>query len=182
MIKIKFSKENTEFTKTLRERVKKELSHSSKYDHSKLMMAISLFLLIGIDFYLIISIKEPVLQFVLLTCLGFMLFLSGTYIIHEGTHGNISKKQSINKAFTNLFEIMACFSADQYRLRHLVVHHTYPNIGKFDYDLDTNGILRLSPAFERKAHHKYQWLYALPLYAIGIIHCLDRRPKKIIYF
>jgi linoleoyl-CoA desaturase len=104
-----------------------------------------------------------------LTLLGFFLFLGGTHVLHEGTHGNLSRRPAINRGFVMLYEWIACFSADQYRLRHLSLHHAQPNVGQLDNDLHAKDLLRFSPAFPHRPYHRFQFIYAPLLYSLGII-------------
>jgi len=101
--------------------------------------------------------------------LSFTLVLSGTHILHEATHGNIFKTKKNNLYLAYFFEVMVCFSYQQYKMRHLKVHHRLTNRGQLDYDLNTNDLIRMSPNFKLKKGHKYQWLYFPFLYSIGIV-------------
>lgn len=170
MLRAEF-KDKTLFSKTLEERVNTYLLNNS--DAEMYGIYKSLFIVFCIFFAFITLIFGQfslIVNFFLLNTLGVFLVLGGIHVMHEGTHGNISKSKKINKSFCYIFEFIVCFSSKQYNMRHMIIHHTFTNMGEQDYDLNTNDILRLSPFFKRKSLHKFQWIYFIFLYSIGILH------------
>jgi linoleoyl-CoA desaturase len=54
-----------------------------------------------------------------------------------------------------------------WRLKHNVLHHTYPNISGFDPDIEAGSpMLRLAPWQPRRPHHRFQHLYVWLLYGL----------------
>src|SRR5205085_9810631 len=53
-----------------------------------------------------------------------------------------------------------------WRIQHNVLHHTYTNVEGLDEDIDTMGLLRLSPTQPKRWYHRYQHIYAWFLYMI----------------
>jgi linoleoyl-CoA desaturase len=88
----------------------------------------------------------------------------GINIGHDGNHGSISNSPRINRLMSLAMEIIGS-SSFVWRNRHNV-HHTYPNIGGLDEDLETRGFLRLSPHEEWKPIFQLQVWYAPLLYAL----------------
>jgi linoleoyl-CoA desaturase len=54
----------------------------------------------------------------------------------------------------------------RWRQKHNILHHTYTNIHECDADLHTAGLFRLSPEQPWHAWHRWQHLYAWPLYSV----------------
>lgn len=136
--------------------------------------AIICFILISLALFtiyyaLLFVSMESYVRIPLLILMGMTMTLAGVHIMHEGTHGNLFKTKKANLFATYLYEIILCFSSEQYKLRHVRVHHKMTNLKTMDYDLDTNGLLRLSPHFPKKKFHRFQWLYFPFLYCIGIL-------------
>lgn len=52
-----------------------------------------------------------------------------------------------------------------WRQKHNILHHTYTNISGADDDLETSGLLRLSPDQPWRPWHRFQYLYALLAYS-----------------
>lgn len=53
-----------------------------------------------------------------------------------------------------------------WRFKHNVHHHTYANIDGMDSDIDAGPFLRFAPSQRLYAFHRYQHLYAWPLYVV----------------
>jgi linoleoyl-CoA desaturase len=159
------------FSKTLEDRVSTFMSNNHQNEMYGIYKSLFIILSIVCVFLLLITGKFSFqINFLFLNILGFFLVLGGIHIMHEGTHGNISKSKNTNRIFCNIFEFIVCFSAKQYHMRHMIIHHTFTNMGEQDYDLNTNDTLRMSPFFKKKSLHKFQWLYFIFLYGIGILH------------
>lgn len=168
MIRVHFEQGQSAFSQELRRRVEAHLE-TRQLSPLPLVLATMIILAILTLFYLLLQEHSREVVMAELTLLGIFLFLGGTHVLHEGTHGNLSRSPLVNKSFVMLYEWIACFSADQYRLRHLSLHHAQPNVGQLDNDLHAKNLLRFSPAFPLKAHHRFQFLYAPFLYSLGII-------------
>ena len=94
---------------------------------------------------------------------GFVLV--GFNIMHDGNHGSYSKNKTINylMGFT-----MNLIGGNQmyWKQKHNILHHTYTNITEMDDDLNTGGLLRLSPDQEWHPWHRFQHIYAFPIYSL----------------
>lgn len=173
MLKANYSPATSDFDRELKDRVSKYLDNLGT-DHYRTRSQFILFYLL----LSLISIYSSFFYFdyafwqtvIVLLVLGVHLIMAGTSILHELTHQDIFKNNILNKAILAVFDCLLCFSTIQYKLRHLKVHHSLTNVGEFDYDLDTNGVVRLSPSFARRPIHRYQKIYAFLLYPIGIVH------------
>ncbi len=168
MIRVQFEQGKSAFSQELRHRVQAYLETRPLSPIPKLLASMIILVILTL-FYLLLQKHSRAVVFMELTLLGFFLFLGGTHVLHEGTHGNLSRRPAVNRAFVMLYEWIACFSADQYRLRHLSLHHAQPNVGQLDNDLHAKNLLRFSPAFPHSPHHRFQFIYAPFLYSLGII-------------
>jgi len=92
---------------------------------------------------------------------GFILV--GFNIMHDGTHGSYSKSRSLNKVMGFTLDLIGG-SALLWRHKHNILHHTYTNISEVDDDLHAVDFLRFTPDRPWKPCHRFQHLYAFPLY------------------
>ncbi|MES2559286.1 MAG: acyl-CoA desaturase [Bacteroidota bacterium] len=98
----------------------------------------------------------------------------GTSIMHDANHGTYSPNKKINNFISHILEVIGGYTVT-WRIQHNVLHHTYTNIGGLDEDIDTMGILRLSPRQPRKWFHRYQYLYAWFFYAIMTLYWMTAK-------
>ncbi|MBI3950124.1 MAG: acyl-CoA desaturase [Acidobacteria bacterium] len=121
-------------------------------------LAISYVLLIFFSASLVVSI---ITAFALAQ--GFVLV--GFNMMHDGAHGSYSKSRSINWLMGFTLDLIGG-SHLLWRQKHNLLHHTYTNIIELDNDLQTSGLLRLSPNQKRYPWHRFQHLSAFPLYSL----------------
>lgn len=100
---------------------------------------------------------------------GFVLV--GFNIMHDANHGSYSERKGINRLMGYTLDLIGG-SSHLWKHKHNVLHHTYTNVAELDDDLDTGGLLRLSPEQEWKPWHKFQQWYAFPLYSLLTISWL----------
>ena len=103
---------------------------------------------------------------------GFPMAAIAFNIGHDATHGGYSDNPRINRSLSLAMELIGLSSFIWWH-RHSV-HHTYPNIGGLDEDLEGAGLLRLSPHEEWKSHFRFQMWYAPLLYAFAAFDFLRR--------
>lgn len=89
----------------------------------------------------------------------------GTSIMHDANHGTYSPNKKVNNFISRILEIIGGYRVT-WRIQHNTLHHTYTNIAGLDEDVDTMGIIRLSPRQPKKWFHSYQHMYAWFFYAI----------------
>jgi linoleoyl-CoA desaturase len=85
--------------------------------------------------------------------------------MHDANHGTYSPNDKVNHFMGHILEIVGGYSIN-WRIQHNVLHHTYTNLEGLDEDIDTMGILRLSPRQPWRPIHRYQHIYAWFLYMI----------------
>lgn len=101
--------------------------------------------------------------------LGLEAALIGFNIIHDALHSSYTAHRRINRCLGYLFDLHG-MSSHVWLSSHNVQHHTYTNITGFDQDIDKMIWLRLSPYDGRYWFHRYQHLYALPLYCFSSLN------------
>jgi linoleoyl-CoA desaturase len=101
-----------------------------------------------------------------LLCIAFAFVIAGIglNIGHDANHGGYSDNPRINRLMSLAMEFIGS-SSFVWRERHNV-HHTYPNIRGMDEDLETGGLIRLSPHAEWKPFNQFQMWYAPLLYTL----------------
>jgi linoleoyl-CoA desaturase len=90
--------------------------------------------------------------------------LVGFNIMHDSVHGSLSRYRLLNKVMGYSLNMMGGCQRLWYH-KHNVLHHTYTNIAGVDTDLETNGMLRLNPHQQWRPWHRFQAIYALPIYS-----------------
>ena len=108
---------------------------------------------------------NPWLFFGLWFLMGMGMSGIGTAIMHDANHGTYSPNKKVNNFISHILEIIGGYSVN-WRIQHNVLHHTYTNLEGLDEDIDTMGLLRLSPRQPWRPFHRYQHIYAWFLYMI----------------
>jgi linoleoyl-CoA desaturase len=93
----------------------------------------------------------------------------GFGVSHDAAHGAYSSRPKINKVLAYTFDLCGA-SSTLWVLGHNIVHHTYTNIPGVDGDIASSGLLRQSPGRDHRWYHRYQWLYAFPLYSLAMLN------------
>lgn len=93
-------------------------------------------------------------------------------LAHDAVHDSLTANRTFNRAVGEV--VFALLGVDGYlwRMRHTQSHHVFPNINGCDADIDHNPFLRLSPNHPWKAQHRWQHLYALPIYMLVQLHAI----------
>ena len=87
-------------------------------------------------------------------------------VMHDSGHGSFPKNKFLKKLI-RLTPDFAGFSRLLWGVRHNVLHHYYTNIDGFDDDIQiVGGIFRLSPEQKWRPCHRFQHIYAFPLYSV----------------
>lgn len=94
---------------------------------------------------------------------GFILV--GFNIMHDGGHGSYSRNKTVNFLMASTLDLLGG-SRMLWRQKHNILHHTYTNVDGLDDDLETFGLIRLSPGQKWRFWHRFQHLYAFPLYSL----------------
>lgn len=95
--------------------------------------------------------------------LGLALAGIGFNVTHDANHGSYSKHRWLNRSLRWSLDLIGA-SSYVWRIKHNVVHHTYTNISGADGDIEQLPFLRLAPDQRKRWFHRFQHIYAWPLY------------------
>lgn len=163
------AKGKSEFAAALRKNVNryfKDKGISTKADYRfALKIPAMLALYLG-PFILLFCIDMPGWAQLLMTfAMGFGLAGVGMSVMHDSTHGSVSNREWVNKMLSGSMYLLGG-NVFTWKLQHNVLHHTFTNIMGLDDDIRERSTIRLSPHAPLKKYHKYQHLYAMPLYCL----------------
>jgi len=140
-------------------------SLSSKANAAMIAKSGCLIAMCVLPYALILSNRfEPWTMLLLAIAMGVGIAGIGFGIAHDALHGAYSSRPRLNDALGLSFDALGA-SSYLWKITHNIVHHTYTNIHGVDEDLAVSPLLRLSPNAERHWCHRWQHLYAFPLYA-----------------
>jgi linoleoyl-CoA desaturase len=99
--------------------------------------------------------------------LSLALALSGIgfAIAHDANHGALLAGRKRNRILGLSFDLIGA-SSYIWRAKHNQSHHSYTNIVGGDADIDQLPLLRLAPDQTRRGLHRFQHLYAWPIYGL----------------
>ena len=104
----------------------------------------------------------------LVLCLVWALAIGsiGFNVMHDANHRGYSDSARVNRLMSLSAELLG-MSGFRWRTKHNVWHHTYTNIAGFDDDVETYGLMRLTPREPWKPLYRAQAWY-FPLIYSGI--------------
>lgn len=165
---------DVEFVKTLKARVaayfdEKKISRNA--NGAMVFKTVVMLLMYFGPLTLIITgaVSHPFLLLCMWVTMAFGMVGIGMSIMHDANHGSYSKNPNVNKALGYLLNIVGG-STKVWKIQHNVLHHSFTNIEGHDGDIDTGGLLRLSPNTKRLGIHRLQVFYAWFLYGLTTIN------------
>jgi linoleoyl-CoA desaturase len=93
-------------------------------------------------------------------------------VAHDAAHDALSPHPWLNKVIGEGAFALLGIDGYLWRMRHTRSHHLFPNINGCDADIDHNPFLRLSPNHPWRRRHRWQHLYALPVYMLVHLHAI----------
>lgn len=108
------------------------------------------------------SIPAIVLSWMLM---GVAISGIGMSVMHDANHGSYSSNKWVNKGVGYLLNLVGG-SAENWKIQHNILHHTYTNIDGLDADTVTFPMLRFSPFAKRRAVHRFQHIYGWFFYGL----------------
>lgn len=88
----------------------------------------------------------------------------GMSVMHDAAHGSFSKYKWLNTLMANTMLLFGT-NVINWKIQHNVLHHTYPNVYKWDNDIDTKGLIRLSKHADHHKVFRYQYIFGPLLYS-----------------
>ncbi|MDX6645466.1 MAG: linoleoyl-CoA desaturase [Miltoncostaeaceae bacterium] len=97
--------------------------------------------------------------------LGLALAGIGFAIAHDANHGALLRGRRRNRILGLSFDLIGA-SSYVWRTKHNGAHHSFTNVVGADADIDQLPLLRLAPDQARRRFHRWQHLYAWPIYGL----------------
>jgi linoleoyl-CoA desaturase len=103
----------------------------------------------------------------LILCVVFAFAIAsvGFNVMHDANHRGYSDNPRVNRIASLSAELVG-ISGFRWRTKHNVWHHTYTNIAGFDDDIESYGLIRLSPRVPWRPMHRFQAWYFPFVYSL----------------
>jgi linoleoyl-CoA desaturase len=109
--------------------------------------------------------------------MGILLVLNFLNLIHEAVHSTLFRNKRINNWYVHFFDLMGANSYI-WKIRHIRLHHNYPNVMGWDSDFEQSALARVFPHAPFSKLHKYQHIYLPLFYPLYLINWLLLRDFK----
>ena len=170
---IRYSRDKSDFTKTLRARVDtyfKERNISRKGNwrlHLKTTVMIALYF---VPWALITwgLAGSGWMFWVAEFAMGLGLAGIGMNVMHDANHDAYSDKKWVNLWVGRILDLVGG-NAAIWKIQHNVLHHTFTNLDGLDEDINMHPIMRFSPLKPRYWWHRFQHIYSWFLYSLMTI-------------
>ncbi len=150
------------FLKELKSRASILLSenHDNKYADRWAFTKFAIFLTFSMALYLasLHSANIWIFTFVFILFV-FISMLLAINSFHDASHNSVFVSSTYNRWLMVFVSIPLGVNPDIWTLRHVYFHHSYPNIDKYDLDIEPNMLLRQSPFHQWFPHFRYQHFY-----------------------
>lgn len=168
---LKFNREDQpDFVRTLRKRVNGYFKENNISRYANTAMVTKTVTLLGVYTALYLLIVTGVFSNILLNILlwivlGVVTSGIGFSVMHDANHGAYSSNKTVNKILGYVISFIGGFSQN-WKIQHNTLHHSYTNVHGMDEDIESHGLLRLSPEQELRPIHRFQQWYAWGLYSL----------------
>lgn len=109
--------------------------------------------------------------------MGCLLVLNFLNLIHEAVHHTLFSNKRINNWYVHFFDMMGANSY-MWKVRHIRLHHNYPNVMGWDTDFEQSPLARVFPHAPFSRLHKYQHIYLPLFYPLYLLNWLLIRDFK----
>ncbi len=135
---------------------------------------------LGTYLLLLLGNFSPLVNIVL--CLVWALSIAsvGFNVMHDANHGGYSSRPHVNRIVSLSAEMLG-ISGFRWRTKHNVWHHTYTNIAGFDDDVETFGLMRLTPRMPWKPFYRAQIWYFPIIYSMIVFDFILRDFMMILF-
>jgi linoleoyl-CoA desaturase len=162
-------KDRNQFFTTLKARVDDYFESNGLSRHANSAMIIKTLAMFAIFFVPYILVITGTVGFPLSVLMYFIMGIGtagiGFSVMHDSVHGSYSSSPFINRLMGMSMSVIGG-SAFTWKIQHNLLHHTYTNITGLDEDIAYRHLLRFSPNDPLKKIHRFQYLYAFPLYGL----------------
>jgi len=172
MERVKFVRQNNkerEFAYEVRKRVRAYFKNNNKSIYGNFNMYLKSVVILSI--YLVPFIMlltrtlSPWTALILAVIMGIGEAGVGMSIMHDGVHHAYSSKKWVNDLASSTMFLLGS-NIFNWKIQHNIKHHTFTNIYKYDPDISNLEIIRLCEYIPLKKYHRYQHIYAFPLYGL----------------
>jgi len=101
--------------------------------------------------------------------MGILIVLNFLNLIHEAVHNTLFRRKRVNNWYVHLLDLMGANSYT-WRLRHVRLHHNYPNVMGWDSDFEQSPLARVFPHAPFSKMHKYQHIYLPLIYPLYLLN------------
>ena len=118
--------------------------------------------------------------YVLYTCyffFGCSIVFNFLNLIHDAVHNTLFRHKWINSLYVYFLDLLGANSYT-WKVRHIRLHHNYPNVMGWDSDFEQSPMARIFPHGAYSRIHKYQHLYLPVLYLLFLFNWLLVRDFK----
>lgn len=109
--------------------------------------------------------------------LGILIIINFLNLIHEAVHHTLFADKKLNNWYINFFDLLGANSYI-WKIRHIRLHHNYPNVMGWDSDIEQSSLARIFPNGKFEPIHRYQPLYLPFLYPFFLFNWLLIRDFK----
>lgn len=170
--RIRYRKEKTAFYQELARQVNGYFKENniSKYADSGMYFKTILLLVIWMGSYALMlsnyfnSWGLVFLQIVF----HYSMFVMTIGIAHDGSHHAYSRKKSVNKLMSYVFDMVG-INTYLWELNHIKSHHMAPNIPLYDSAIDSFIFFRFHPKAPLRWYHQYQHYYIFLIYCCSTL-------------
>jgi linoleoyl-CoA desaturase len=167
---IRFTKTNRDFQSTLNKRIHAFFKENNLERYGNIEMQLKTLFMFSLYFapfivFLSGGASHLLIAILLWVLMGIGLAGIGLSVMHDACHQSYSRKKWKNDLLAYSLNMLGA-SSFNWRLQHNVLHHTFTNVHEVDEDIDSRGILRLSPESPLKGYHRFQHIYAWILYGL----------------
>lgn len=188
MSSIKFSHIKPDFFKTLRKRVEEDYFKAKnipKTGNATMFVKSAVMLALYFGSYALMIFTHwgnyESFKLLLAVIMGIGVAGIGLSIQHDANHGSYSSIKWVNAIMGETLTLVGGNSFT-WKIQHNLYHHTYTNIDGHDEDIRQRFILIFSPHSKKEWFHKYQYIYAIPLYSLLTISFLIKDFRQYIEF
>lgn len=165
----KFPKDETGFLTELRRRTDGYFAETGRSERDCWQMYLKTAVILAwlATSYALLVFASPTVWLAAPLAISLALAVSavGFSVQHDGCHHAYSRFPWVNRLAALSLDLIGA-SSYLWRWKHVVMHHTYPNVDGQDADIDAGPVARLAPQQRRRWFHRWQHLYLWPLYAL----------------
>lgn len=170
------------FSSTLKERVNAYFRTNGLSKHADWRMYLKTVVIVAaylIPLLLMLAgvITSPIAIVGCWVLMGVAIAGIGMSVMHDANHGAYSRHAIVNKLIGYFLNLVGG-SAENWKVQHNILHHTYTNIDGLDADTVTFPMLRFSPFAKRRGVHAYQHVYAWFFYGLMTVSWIFMKDFK----